>query len=205
MTNQTDSYPLKAGISRSKLDDFVKDILKDGTPAWVSHPEDYRSMVEEETAREFEESCDAVSGYRMEDQEDLTDADASLQNFKNVNTFIEVLRREGFQVKVYQDRPQTCGLYAIRPGYEQLGYQFVTSMQVPVMPEWGLLHEEEHGVANGEAAIGWRQVLFQLVLKGFATEQRVHEIFGEPTPHQRSNRYRRSMHAVRNGRVKDVR
>ena len=34
----------------------VKEILKDGTPKWVSHPEDFRSMAQEVLAEEKEHS-----------------------------------------------------------------------------------------------------------------------------------------------------
>jgi hypothetical protein len=197
---------LTSTIDETKVRKIVGDILKDGTPDWVSHPKDYKNWLDEEEQADKEHSDELSKQYRIEDQNELTDEDASLVNFRNVNSFIGILRDNEAKVKIFQDpqSPQTCGLYAVRPGYEQLGYRFVTSMQVPVMPEWGLLREEEHGVPNGEAAIGWRQVLVKLVLSGIFSENRVHEIFGEPTCFARSIRYRRTLHAIRNGRYTDV-
>jgi hypothetical protein len=195
--------PLSSYIDVKKTQQFIGELLKDGTPDCFAHPEDYKSYREEANQADKEHSNEMAKAYRMEDQDILTDEDSSLVNFTNVNRFIGILRSNGIACKVYQDRPQTCGLYAVRPGYEGLGYQFVTSMQVPVMPEWGLLHEEEHGVPNGEAAIGWRQVLVKLVTTRIVSEEKIHEIFGEPVSTRRSNRYRRTLHAFRNGRIED--
>jgi hypothetical protein len=191
---------LTSTINRKKVEKVVGEILKDGTPDWVSHPLHYRNWLEEEEQADKARSDEAAKQYRMEDQKELTDEDASLVNFRNVNSFIRTLRENGVRCKISQTEPQTCGLYAIRQGYEQLGFQFITSMQVPMMPEWGLLREEAHGCPDGEAAIGWRQVLVKLVAKGIFSEQQVHEIFGEPIATNRSLRYRRTMHAIRNGR-----
>jgi hypothetical protein len=193
---------LSATLPKKKLEHFVKEMVKDDEVLKMhAHPEDYKNWYQEEKEADKEKSDAQVADCKMEDQAELTDEDNSLINFRNVNSFIKTLRENGVKCKVFQERPQTCGLYCVRPGYELLGYQFVTSMQVPVMPEWGLLHEEEHGVANGEAAIGWRQVLAQLVLKGVMTEREIHSIFGLPSATKRTERYRRTLHAYRNGKV----
>lgn len=193
---------LSATLPKKKLEHFVKEMVKDDEVLKMhAHPEDYRNWYQEEKEADKEKSDDAVAGYKMEDQEELTDEDNSLINFRNVNSFIKTLREHGVKCKVSQDQIQTCGLWCVVPGKELLGYQFVTSMQVPIMPEWGLLHEEEHGVANGEAAIGWRQVLAQLVLKRVMTEREIHRIFGFPSATKRTERYRRTLHAFRNGKV----
>jgi hypothetical protein len=184
------------------VDDFVKECLKDSEVHKMhAHPEDYKNWLDEDIHADNERTDAQVAGYKMEDQEELTDEDNSLINFRNVNSFIKTLRENGVKCKVFQDRPDTCGLYCVVPGKELLGYQFITSMQVPVMPEWGLLHEEEHGVANGEAAIGWRQVLAQLILHLVMDEWEVHRIFGFPAVTKRTERYRRTLHAFRNGKV----
>jgi hypothetical protein len=196
---------LTSYINKKKVEAVVGEILKDGTPDYISHPQDYKNYRDEANQADKERSDEVSKQYRMEDQTELTDEAASLVNFRNVNSFIQTLRSHGAKVKIYQDpqSPQTCGLYAIAPGREQLGYQFITSMQVPVMPEWGLLREEEHGCPDGEAAIGWRQVLVKLVLMKVFSEQALHKIFGEPVCTKRSVRYRRTLHAIRNGRYTD--
>jgi hypothetical protein len=196
---------LTATIDEKKVRAVVNEILKDGTPDYISHPKDYKNWLDEQEHADKERSDEQSKPFMIQDQTELTDEDASLVNFRNVNSFIALLRNNGLRCKISQDpqSPQTCGLHAIRSGYEQLGFQFVTSMQVPVMPEWGLLREEEHGIADGEAAIGWRQVLVKLVAKKLFSEQQVHEIFGEPVATNRSLRYRRTMHAIRNGRYID--
>jgi hypothetical protein len=194
---------LTSTINKKKLEKVVGEILKDGTPDWISHPQDYKNYRAEADEADKARSDEVSKQYRMEDQTELTDEASSLVNFRNVNSFIQTLRSNGAKVKINQTQPQTCGLYAIAPGRELLGYQFITSMQVPVMPEWGLLREEEHGCPNGEAAIGWRQVLVKLVLMKVFSEQALHKIFGEPVCTKRSVRYRRTLHAIRNGRYTD--
>src|SRR5262249_50867907 len=141
--------------------------------------------------------------HRLEDQDLYTDEDSNLVNFIPVNKFIATLRANGVDCKISQTEPQTCGLWCVRPGYEQLQYQFITSMQVPVMPEWTLIDEDRHGLIRNEAAIGWRQVLVQLVMHRILTESQAHQIFGEPKNEERAARYRKSLYAIRNGRVPD--
>jgi len=192
---------LSATLNKEKAETVLKEAFKDGTPKCISHPEDFVNWLDEQEQADHERSCMSAQQYKMEDQEELTDEDNSLINFRNVNSFIKTLRENGVKCKVSQTQPQTCGLYCVVPGKELLGYQFITSMQVPVMPEWGLLHEEEHGIANGEAAIGWRQVLAQLVLRRVMGEREIHRIFGFPSATKRTERYRRTLFAFRNGKV----
>jgi hypothetical protein len=193
---------LSATLPKKNLENFVKEMLKDGEVHKMhAHPEDYKNWHDEEKAADKEKSDRLAQFHKIEDQAELTDEDNSLINFRNVNWFLRTLKENGVKCKVSQERPETCGLWCVVPGKELLGYQFVTSMQVPVMPEWGLLHEEEHGVANGEAAIGWRQVLAQLVLKRVMAEGEIHRIFGHPSATKRTERYRRTLWAARNGKV----
>jgi hypothetical protein len=193
---------LSATLPKKKLEHFVKEMVKDNEVLKMhAHPEDYKNWLDEEIQADNEKTDAQVSYCKMEDQEELTDEDNSLINFRNVNWFIAKLRENGVKCKISQTQPQTCGLWCVIPGRERLGFQFITSMQVPVMPEWGLLHEEEHGVANGEAAIGWRQVLAQLILRSVMTEREIHRIFGFPAAIKRTERYRRTLHAFRNGKV----
>lgn len=190
--------------SKRGIGALVKEVLKDGTPDWIKFPNDYRNWLEEGDEEERERSSQSAKAYQMENQHELTDEDSSLRNFMDTNTFLDKLRAGGIKVKAYQNPqlPQTAGLYAIKPGYEQLDYIFVTSMQVPVMPEWSLLREEEHFIPNGEAAIGWRQVLVMLAMKEIADETTLHKIFGEPNSSKRSRRYRRTMYGIRNGKFR---
>src|ERR1700719_4607373 len=118
---------LTSTINRKKLEATVADILKDGTPKWVSHPLDYRNWFEEQEQADKARSDESAKQYRMEDQTELTDEDASLVNFRNVNSFIAVLRNNGLRCKISQTEPQTCELYAIQQGYEHVGFQFITS------------------------------------------------------------------------------
>ena len=198
---QTNDYRLSA--SKRGVKELVKEVLKDGVPDWVKFPNDYRNWLEEGDQEEYERSCQSARAYRMPNQDEMTDEDASLRNFMGTNTFLDKLRAAGIRCKAYQDPqlPQTAGLYAIKPGYERLGFIFVTSMQVPVMPEWSLLREEEHFIPNGEAAIGWRQVLVMLAMRDIATEKQLHKIFGEPSG-SRSRRYKRTMFGIRNGKFR---
>src|SRR5580692_11831081 len=128
---------LSATLPKKKLEHFVGEMVKDDEVLKMhAHPEDYKNWHEEEKAADKERTDRIAQFHTFEDQSELTDEDNSLINFRNVNWFIRTLRDNGVKCKVFQDRPQTCGLYCVAPGRELLGYQFVTSMQVPVMPEW---------------------------------------------------------------------
>ena len=178
----------------------VKEILKDGTPDWVRFPKEYRSMAAEDLAQQKERTAEQVDRYKFEDQDLMTDEESRLVNFIDANRFLHKLRALGVVCKVFDGGKRgTMGLYAMIPGKERLGFQFIASIQVPVMPEWSLLAEDQMGLPNGEAAIGWRQPLFMLVKKRVITEDEMYREFGKPIATPFTARHRRALQELRSG------
>jgi hypothetical protein len=186
---------LTSVLDREETQETVKSLLKDGTPKWFSHPEDYKNFAIE-TVQEEQERGEAVARqYRIEGQAELTDETSRLVNFLPANKFLSILRANGLTVKVYDGgKPQTMGLYVLLGG----DYKMITSIQVPTMPEWSLLAEDEHGAPNGESAIGWRTAVAHLITHGALTEEKAHKIFGEPVIRAFTSRYRQTLYDYRN-------
>ena len=178
----------------------VKEILKDGTPDWVRFPKDYTAMAKEDFARERERTDTQVAQYKFDNQDQMTCEKNRLVNFIDANRFLHRLRGMGVVCKVYEaGKAGTVGLYAMIPGKDKLGFVFITSMQVPVMPEWSLLGEDGMGLPAGETAIGWRQVLFMLCKERVITEAEMYREFGKPAVHPFTSRHRRALYELRSG------
>jgi hypothetical protein len=178
----------------------VKEILKDGTPDWVRFPKEYKQMAVEDVLEQKERTSTQVANYKFENQELMTDEKPRLVNFLHANKFLGKLRDMGVTCGVYDaGKPGTMGLYAVVPGHERLGRQFITSIQVPVMPEWSLLAEDDMGLPNGEAAIGWRAVLFMLVKNRVITEAEMYKHFGYPVVQPFTANHRRALYELRSG------
>lgn len=194
----------KRGMKNKKTEKAVKELLKHGTPKWFSHPEDYKEMAKEDYARQKENSDRQVAEYKLENQDVFTDEEPRKVNEMSVMKFLQRLREHGLQccVKQAPNSPRgTAGLWAIRPGYEKLGLQFVTSVQVPAMYEWSVLRVDEHGLAAGEKFIGWRNACVRLVELGIWSEEKVNLIFGRPPLRKHTSVYHQSMWNLRNGRT----
>jgi hypothetical protein len=177
----------------------VKEILKDGTPKWVSHPEDFRSMAQEVLAEEKEHSDEMARPFALEDRDILTDEKARLVNFMHALKFIRILEKE---FRIYSEvrvgvKPGTAGLWVLDPKQPRKGFQYVCFIQVPVMPEWDLMHVDSHGLSQGHAARGWRTVLACLIEKYIITERKVHEVFGEAAIREHTSIYRETLYELR--------
>lgn len=176
----------------------IKELLKDGTPDWFSHPEDYKNFVRENAQYDYETSRDMVLEYRMEDQEQLIDFNARNVNIIGSKEFVLKLRENGVHcIAHYNGRPGTAGLWAIVPTTHGTDVRFITEIQIPAMIEWSVLRLDEHGLPNGCDYIGWRNAVSMLIRKGVLSEERAHEIFGRPTDSIVSRRYRRTLWAHR--------
>ena len=178
--------------------DSIKDILKDGTPRWVSHPHEYKNFALESIQEDKEMSDDMVKSYRMEDQELLTNAVARKINPMGTRDFILKLRKYGVRCfTIDNGMPQTVGLWAMRPN--SIRPTYVAYCQKPAMYEWSLLRLDHHGLPAGERFRGWRTVLAQLIVKKILSETKAHHIFGAPTESINGRRYRETLFNYRNG------
>lgn len=176
----------------------IKQMLSNGTPSWVSHPEDYKHFVRESFAAEKEASDNQVSQYKMEHQDILTNTKARKVNAIATRDFIQKLRQNGVKCFTVDNGfpPQTVALWAVRPNSNQV--QYICYLQVPAMYEWSILKVDRHGLPAGEDFRGWRTVLAQLITKQIMTEKKAHEVFGKPTDSEVSLLYRETLYYIRN-------
>jgi len=176
----------------------IKELLKGGTPAWVSRPEDFKNYARECYLADKEVSDGLVQDYKMDDQELLTDFKARNTNIMSTVSFVQKLKDNGIKCfATYNGMPQTVGLWAIVPTKQGTDVRYICYMQVPAAIEWSVLMLDKHGLPAGESYRGWRTVLSELIKKGILTQERAHEIFGPPTDSIVSRRYRRSLYEYR--------
>lgn len=187
-----DSHDLKTTTNS------IKEILKHGTPRWVSNPKEYKNYAQEAIQAEKELSDDLVSCYKMQDQDLLTNEHARVVRIKRTRDIVKLLRDNGVRCYTIDNgMPQTVGLWAFRPYHFNPTY--VCYLQIPYMCEWSVLRLDRHDLPAGESYRGWRTMIGQLIVKGIITERKAHEIFGAPTESPVSKLYRRTLFNYRNG------
>lgn len=206
--------PIRSRIDTERTDQAIKRILADGTPRWVSHPQEFKSWAQELYIKEQEESKKQVSGYKIEGQDLLTDEKARKINPLSIERFMQKLRDNGVKCFLYQVQSpntpaamiNTVGLWCVIPGKERLGHiykgeghNYITWMDVPFMYEWSVLRVDDHNLPIGEKHRGWRTVVSEMVKNKVFSEQKAHQIFGPPSGRQ-SLFYRQRMHTYRNRR-----
>lgn len=209
--------PIRSRIDTKTTDASIKEILRDGTPKWISHPQDFKQWAREVYVADKEDSDRQVAGYRIEGQDLLTDEKARTINPIHVDEFMRKLRINGVKCFLYQVKSantpvtmvNTVGLWCVVPGQEQIGHiykgeghQYVTWMDIPAMYEWSVLRLDDHQLPIGEKHRGWRTVVSEMVKKKVFTEQKAHHIFGAPYGKQ-SLFYRQRLHLYRNGRYQN--
>lgn len=200
-SSKADAFPDGPTHDIATTQATVKEILKHGTPDWVSHPEDYKDMAEDEFLRQKEKSDTQVRDLKMKDPEVFEDERARMRGVLSTKEFLNKLRANGFIGCVQQNKnstPGTAGLFAVIPGQEQKGLVAVTSVQVPAMYEWSVPRYDAHGLQIGERFIGWRNSCVKLVEKGIWTEAKVHKVFGKPPNRVYTKRYFKSLWEIRN-------
>lgn len=191
----------KSGMATAVTEQTIKEVLKHGTPDWFTHPEDYKALAQEDYRQQKEISDSLVSDLKMPNQKIFTDEAARMRNPMSCKELLNRLRSNGLRCCIQQNPHSvqgTAGLYAVRPGYEQLGLQLVTSVQVPQMYEWSVIREDEHGLSLGEKYIGWRNTCAALVRKGIWSEEKVHKVFGKPPIRDFTSEYFKSLYEARN-------
>jgi hypothetical protein len=176
----------------------IRELLKDGTPDWVSHPEHYRAMAEEDKAMHRENTLRMAAEYAVEDQDLFTDEESRKVNIMHAVDFMRKLRAAGVKCFSHdsQLRNGTAGLHAIVPGDGGAQCTFIATMQVPFMCEWSVIKTDAYGAMTGFKYIGWRDSVLALIRKRVLTEEKAHEIFGPPRG-AASRRYRRLLKEFR--------
>ncbi|VVB52663.1 Uncharacterised protein [uncultured archaeon] len=194
-----DKDPIKAYHDLSTTRTTIKQLLADGTPDWVSHPEDYKEFVKENFAAHKQESDAMAEAYQWHDQHILADLGRKV-NPISTRAFIDKLRKNGVKCFTVDNGWRgTVALWATPP--EKLdAVRYVCYLQIPAMYEWSILNLDRHGIPDGEGYRGWRTVIVQLVEKEIITELQAHRIFGVPAPNENSARYFQSLWEKRNGK-----
>lgn len=195
----SDVDPIKSKHDLRSTRASIKALLADGVPNWIKWPEDYKAFVKESFQEEKELSDAQVAGYKMEDQELLTNVVARKINVISTRDFVHKLRQNGINCFTIDNGfPRgTVALWAFRPFSTEATY--VCYLQVPAMCEWSILRLDHHGLPNGEDYRGWRTVLCQMIVKKIVTEKRAHDIFGRPSESVVGRRYRETLFNFRNG------
>lgn len=181
---------------------FIKNVLKGGTPGWVSRPQDYKQMVAEFHHKAHEALLEEAYAYRVQDQ-DLLASPSRRMNIMAAAVFMRKLRTEGKLTCFSHDSPDgdgTASLFVLHA--TAAGGQFlpVCSIQVPLMWEWSLIRiDPRTQLPNGFRDIGWRSAVRCLIMQGVLSEERAHQIFGAPREVPASRIYRRMLCEHRNG------
>lgn len=206
----TNANPIRSRIDWKTSNAAVKEILKDGTPKWVSHPLDFKRMAQEDYLASKEQSDAGASLYKLQDQNLFTDHAQRLIHPMDTRRFIGKLRDNGISCFTHQTPYQpgiplwlanTTGLFCKVPVRELLGYQRICNLRIPMMYEWSIILTDEHDLQKAHI-IGWRTALSQLIIKRVLTEAQAHAIYGEPRG-ATSRRYRNTLYQFRNGRLKE--
>src|SRR5450631_2836097 len=94
--------PIRSRHNLGQTESAIKRILADGTPAWVSRPQDFKNWAAELYAQDKEESDKQAAGYRIEGQQLLTDEKARTINPMSIERFMKKLRDNKVKCFLYQ-------------------------------------------------------------------------------------------------------
>lgn len=172
------------------------------------------TFVEEQALALKEMNSHDASRYRLTDQDHHTSEKERLGNFLHWKDFVRKLENILGHSSIYIHKPPAGpnnqfenirGLFVRIRGQERkqftengpTGWKCVGAMQVPYMSEWGVLHQDEHGVFKNEKYKGWRTVLMALILNDAITEQEAHQEFGSPTLGIQSRLYNQKLRGKR--------
>lgn len=183
-----------------------------------------RTIVKEFAQATREQNLGTSKQYLLQGQAILEDEKQRVRNIMNIKRFCQKLDRilgktQDGKSRVYLNQPpptpkmqfrNQMGLFVHVRGMERhefhddipKGWKKIGSVQVPYMPEFGILRTNDHGLQAGWKYIGWRgQVLLALITTGVITEAEAHKEFGEPHVGEGTVLYRQKLYAYRN-RVK---
>jgi hypothetical protein len=197
--------PLKSTGMKSKATQrAIKEILKDGTPDWVSHPEHYRQMAEEDRQAHLENARRAAAHYKVRGQDILADFGTRFVNIMSATEFMRKLRSAGVTCWSHESqlRNGTAGLHCVTQSWNGAKPIYVASIQVPWMCEWTIVRTDAHGLVTGFRFIGWRDAVKALITKKVLTEAQAHKVFGAPREAAVSSLYREDLKAFRNNGAK---
>ena len=189
-------------IDRRSVEHTVKELLKNGTPKWVSHPEDYRGMVNEWHAQAKQNLLEECRAYRYQDQALLANPEGRRVNMMPAAVFMRKLRAAGLTCFSHDSQlaDGSASLFVLMPTPRGGEFEPVSSIQVPLMWEWSTIRlDPRTELPSGFRDIGWRSAVRCLITRGALTEEQAHAIFGAPRESYVSRIYRRMLCEHRNG------
>jgi hypothetical protein len=164
--------------------------------------ESHSAMTEDLYAELKEGNTNRVANYRWDNQEELGEEHEAERMGKamHANELMSGLKRCGLECGLRKTKiRQMMGLDGVVKINGVMQVTYLCWVQVPWMPEYSVMYFDEHKLPTSEKYRGWRTVLTQLIQQGAITEADAKRVFGEPTGHMVSRRFRSQMYAIRNG------
>lgn len=186
-----------AHLREDKIPDLMQSIAEGATHKQTG------SQAKEEFYRLFEQNVDSRKQFRWTQQEEFKQR--RVGKILHMNEFLRLLRKAGLD-SWYTSKGGmrgTLGLYVLHTGmfskcqHERDVPHYVGFVQVPFMQEYEELHFDRYDVPLGSKRRGWRTVLLKLVEQKLISEERAHEVFGDPSDGFISRRYKEYMHFLR--------
>lgn len=189
-------------VNKRETLQVIKQLLKNGTPDWVRFPKDYKALADEWQKEAQQNLWDECYEYKTQDQDELADVRGRRVNIMAAAVFMRKLRSAGLTCFSHDSQlmDHSASLFVTPPGKERIGFIPICSIQVPLMWEWSLLRiDPRTNLASGFRDIGWRSAVRCLITNGVWSEEKAHQVFGEPRIAAVSRRYRRMLYEHRNG------
>ena len=164
------------------------------------------TQMKEEVYRQHEINVASRAESRFPNQEELKQKRTG--RIIHINEFLYKLRAAGLNVWCGNNEGMqgTTGMYSghegwLTPKCFEHGYtkpHYIGFVQLPFMQEYEELYFDAYNVPLGSKRRGWRTIGLRMIEHKIITEQKFHEIFGEPSSGIVSRRYREYLQYIRN-------
>lgn len=163
------------------------------------------TQTKEEVYRLKEMNADARKEYRWPNQDELKQRRTG--RIYHMSEFLRKLRDAGLNVWYgnFSGMQGTIGLYTFHEkwkltdacSHEWGKPHYVGFVQIPFMQEYEELHFDRYDVPLGPKRRGWRTIGLRLIEQNVISEQKFHEVFGEPPVNLVTQRYWRYLQYLR--------
>jgi hypothetical protein len=162
--------------------------------------------MKEEVHRQHEMNEASRAESRFPNQEELKQRRTG--RIIHMNEFLSKLKEAGLNVWYgnTEGMKGTTGMYCSHEGHltekclehGPMKPHYIGFVQIPFMQEYEELNFDQYNVPLGSKRRGWRTIGLRMIEHKIITEQKFHEIFGEPSSGIVSRRYREYLHYLRN-------
>jgi hypothetical protein len=171
--------------------------------------------MKEEAYRQHEMNVAMRAESRFPNQEELKERRTG--RILHMNAFAEKLRNAGVNVWYgnHEGMPGTTGMYVGHDGFlshkclehcdengRSIKPHYIGFIQVPFMQEFEELNFDAYNVPLGPKRRGWRTLGLRMIEQRIISEQKFHELFGEPPSGIVSRRYREYLQFLRSIEIK---